>query len=93
MKLLVFGKDCGAFPNDQGEIVEYWKISAVKPANRVQQVNDGVKITVGGTASRFSCTQSVFELLPDDLGSYPPEGVLYDLEFDDKGKIVCVDIV
>ena len=92
MKMLVFGKDCGSFPNDRGEIVDYWKISAVKPAKFVEQVNNGPKLTVGGTASRFSCTQSVFETLPDDLESYPNEGVLYDLEFNDKGKIVGVEI-
>ena len=89
--MLAFGKDCGSFPNEHGEIVEYYKISAVKLADYVEQVNDGVKITVGGLCSRFSCTSSVFNDLPDDPVDYA-DGLLLDVDFDDKKKIVGVEL-
>lgn len=91
MKMLAFGKDCGSFPNEHGEIVEYWKVSGVKLADYVEQVNDGVRITVGGICNRFSCTSSVFNSLPDDAQSYDG-GLMLDVDFDDKKKIVGVDL-
>ena len=91
MKMLVFGKNCGAFPNDNGEIVEFYKLSAVKYAEYVEQKNDGVNITVGGECGKYSVIKSVFDALPDDAESYDG-GLLLDVDFDDKKKIVHADI-
>lgn len=91
MKMLVFGKNGGSFPNDDGEIVEYYKISGVKFVRYVEQKNDGVNITVGGECGKYSVIKSVFDALPDDAESYDG-GLLLDIDFDDKKKIVHVDI-
>lgn len=92
MKMLCYGKDCGSFPNDQGVIVDFWKLSLVKPADYIDQVNDGVKIVVGGQCNRFSCSQSVFESMPDDAIDYEG-GLAVNVEFDDKKKIVGIDLI
>ena len=92
MKMICYGKDCGSFPNEQGVIVEFWKLSLVKPAQYIDQINDGVKVVVGGQCSRYSCTQSVFESLPDVAKDYLG-GLDLNIEFDDKKKIVGVDLV
>ena len=91
MKVLAFGKNCGAFPNDNGEVIEFFKLSAVKLSNYVEQKNDGVNITVGGECSKFTVTKFVFQALPDDAESYEG-GLLLDVDFDDKKKIVDVDL-
>lgn len=92
MKMLVFGKNCGAFTNDDGEFVEFFKVSGVKSAQYVEQKNDGVNITVGGECNKYTVIKSVFNVLPDDAESYDG-GLLLDVDFDDKKKIVSADIV
>lgn len=91
MKLLAFGKNCGSFVNDAGEVVEFFKLSAVKLAEYVEQKNDGVNVTVGGECNKFSVLKSVFDALPDDPESYDG-GLLLDVDFDDKKKIFSVDL-
>ena len=48
MKMLVYGKNCGSFVNDNGEVVEFWKLSGVKFARYVDQKDDGVNKVIGG---------------------------------------------
>lgn len=91
MKMLAFGKNCGSFENDNGEVIEYYKISAVKLAEYVKQTNDGVNIQVGGECGKYSCTSNVFKSLPDDPVDYAA-GLLLNVDFDDKKKIVEVDL-
>ena len=91
MKMLVFGKSGGSFPNDNGEIVEYYKVFGVKFARYVEQKNDGVNIVVGGECGKYSVIKSVFDALPDDAESYDG-GLLLDIDFDDKKKIVHADV-
>lgn len=92
LKMLVFGKNCGSFENDDGKVVEFFKISAVKFARYVEQIDDGVYRTVGGECNKYSVLPSVFSVLPDDAESYDG-GLLLDVEFDDRKKIVAVEIV
>ena len=91
MKMLVYGKNCGAFANDDGELIEFWKISGVKLARYVDQKDDGVNKTIGGECNKYSVTKSVFDVLPDDVESYDG-GLLLNVDFDDKKKIVFADI-
>lgn len=92
MNMLVFGKNCGSFTDDDGVVIEYYKISGVMGVDYVEQVNDGVNLTIGSECGKFSVTKSVFELLPDDLESYDG-GLLLDVDFNSKKKIVHADIV
>ena len=91
MKMLVYGKNCGSFVNDNGEVVEFWKLSGVKFARYVDQKDDGVNKVIGGECNKYSVLKSVFESLPDDAESYDG-GLLLDVDFDDKKKIVHCDI-
>jgi len=91
MNMLVFGKNCGSFPNDDGVIVEFYKLSGVMLPEYVEQINDGVNITVGGECGKFSVSKSVFDSLPDDVESYEG-GLLLDVDFNAKKKIVHADI-
>ena len=70
LKMLFFGKNCGSFENDDGKVVEFFKISAVKFARYVEQIDDGVYRTVGGECNKYSVLPSVFSVLPDDAESY-----------------------
>lgn len=88
MKILAFGKNCGSFTNDQGEVVEYYKLSGVK---FVAQVDDGVNKLVGAECGKFSMTKDAFNDLPDDAESYE-NGLMLQCDFDDKKKIIGVDV-
>ena len=92
MNMLVFGKNCGTFPNDDGVVIEYYKISGVMSADYVEQVNDGVNVTIGSECGKFSVSKSVFDSLPDDIESYDG-GLLLDVDFNSKKKIVHAEIV
>ena len=92
MKMLCYGKNKGSFPNDKGEVIEFWKVSCVKLAEYVEQKNDGVNVQVGGECGKYSCTSSIWDALPDDAKDYVG-GLLLNVGFDEKKKIVEVDYV
>lgn len=92
MKMLAYGKNKGTFVNDSGEAIEYFKLSAVKLAEYVDQKNDGLNVTIGGECGKYSCTSSIWESLPDDPKDYVG-GLLLDVGFDEKKKIVEVDLL
>lgn len=87
MKMLCFGKNCGSFVNDNGEVINYWKLSLVKLSEYVEQKSDGINIQVGGECGKFSCTSAIFDCLPDDVKDYDG-GLLLNVGFDEKKKIV-----
>lgn len=88
MKITVFGKNCGSFVTDNGEAISYFKVSGVKS---VDQLSDGVNKTVGYSCEKFKISDSAFADLPDDIESYEG-GLPINADFDDKGKIVAVEL-
>lgn len=92
MKMLVYGKNCGSFSNDDGENVKFYKLSALKFAQFVEQKNEKYTKVIGGECNKYSVLKSIFDDLPDDAESYDG-GLLLDVEFDDKKKIVVANIV
>ena len=89
MKMKIVGKQGGRFKNDSGETVTYRKVFAVKPAGYVDQQYSADRVVLGGEAGSYSCSQVVFDLLPDE-GSEYQKGIEYDVEFDDKKRIVDI---
>lgn len=82
MKVKCVGKKCGAFTNDNGEYLQYAKVMCVFP---MTQVNDGVNKAVGDEVQAISIPFESFEFVPD-------EPCDLDLEFNQKGKVVNVNL-
>lgn len=83
MKVLCVGKKAGSFVNQQGEYLEYSKIHCVYD---VPQVSDGNNVSCGREVDSFSVPRDIFDAIPD-------EECQLNVEFNQKGKVVGVDIV
>ena len=94
MKMMVYGKKCGRFPDKEtGEIIDYKKIFVVKSADYVEQRTEvGVNMNVGGECLGISCIQKAFDKLPNETEFYT-DGLLCDVEFDDRKHIVDITVL
>lgn len=77
------GKKCGSFTTDKGEYKKYSKLHCVYDA---EQVDDGINKVVGRQVNSFSVSEDLFESIPE-------EECQLDLTFNEKGKVIRVDLV
>lgn len=82
MKVKCVGKKRGAFTTDKGEYLEYAKLMCIFP---MTQVNDGVNVSVGDEVQAIAIPFDIFDSIPD-------EACELDLEFNQKGRVIGVDI-
>lgn len=82
MKVKCVGKKCGAFTNDNGEYLQYAKVMCIYP---MTQVNDGVNKAFGNEVSAISIPFDYYDSIPD-------EECYLNLEFNQKGKVIGVDL-
>lgn len=83
MKVKCVGKKCGAFTNDNGDYLQYAKVMCVYP---MTQVDDGVNKAVGDEVSPISIPFDYYD-------SIPAEPCELDIEFNQKGKVIGVDLL
>lgn len=93
MEMRIFGKQGGSFTNSEGEYIEYRKIYGLIPAGYVDQINAKDKVVAGGECGAYSCTAVSFNKLPNSAAEYGEEGIICDVDFNDKKRIVDVSII